>query len=403
MSKLTQAQILAKLGANARSSVEDNDVNIHIAADVEADNAIDPETLDTSTTPEAAELDVLDQQADVENAVDDAEEMNEVVSGLEALYVEALAISEEGLPMDGAAARLLQCNVANLTRKFGLTPAEIGVASVEDYGVFPESSHTASLEGIGDTIKAGITRLVEFLKNIWNKITGFVKGLFDSTLAARNKNKALQAKLKDKGVTGKEVTVSALVAADVTDASAGSRNLVDFATEVNHVRFSLVLDALGRDDVGPKEINEAMVTMLDGLTKFTEKRLFGGHKFSIADSGLPQYKRVENLTSRKVKLTRDQVQVCLNGSDNLIKCVEKYKGKQAQQKSVNDAMTKIVKQTAAKPDAKMMQAYKARSVAVSSWNSFVSLETSVMASCLSVANALNNAAAASIGKAKEAK
>lgn len=404
MSKLTPEQLMAKLGGNARSSFEDNDVNININADVdgegEGEGMIDPDTMDTSETPEAAELDVQDQAGEVDAAVADADEMNETVEGLENLYITLCSISEENLPIDRAAAMLLQTQVVNLTSKFGLSPTDIGVPSTEDFGIFPDTSTTDSMEGIKDTIKSGIDRLIAFLKNIWTAITNFVKGLFDSTLAARNKHKALTAKLKEKGVRGKKIKASGMIGIHVKNASAEARTLADFAAKVNASRLDAVVSSVSNTNTKVEDLGAVFNKVLDGLSSYEKKTMIGGVTYSESDSATPQLKRKDDLNAVEVTLTADHVQGVLNGVDTLLKVCEKYKQTQNQRKSLNDAMTKVVKSTASAADDKAIDAMKARSKAVSIWNSFVSFETKVMSTCLSVANALNNAAAASIGEAK---
>lgn len=404
MFKLTPEQITARLGRNARSSLEDNDVNININADVDGegdnDGLLDPETMDTSETPEAAELDVQDQAAEVEAAVADADEVNETVEGLESLYIALATISEENHPMDAAAAILLQNQVKTLTGKFGLSPSEIGVASTEDFGLFPDSSTTDSMEGIKETIKAGIDRLIAFLKNIWTAITNFVKGLFDSTFAARTKHKALSAKLKDKGVTGKKVKAAAVIALQVKNAATEARTLADFATKVQSARLDTVVSTVSNSDVNSEDIGKALSGVLDSLGSYAGKQMIGGCAYSESDSGTPQFKRKEDMKGLEVTLTADQVQGALNGADTLLKVCEKYKQTQNQRKSLNDAMTKSVKATASAAEDKAIAAMTARSKAVSYWNAFVSFETKVMSTCLTVTNSLNNVAAASIGEAK---
>lgn len=202
MSQVNQARLAAGFAKQAfpveTASVEENDVNININAETEGGEVSAPEVaeaepavidteveadvddvpFDTTETPEASELEVQEVQGEADETVDEIEELDNTLDSLESIYFTLANVAAEGMEITPAFARLTQVAVANAVGRFGLTPADCGVASVESIELAPAAQIEASMEGILDTVKQGGKQIAEQMKKLIQFLADFLKSIY---------------------------------------------------------------------------------------------------------------------------------------------------------------------------------------------------------------------------------
>ena len=414
MARLTTAQLAARFGSNAKSSLEDNDVNININADVDGEGeenegfVEEAEALDTSDTPEAAELDVADAGAEVEDTVEDTEAVSESIDGLESLYLTLAQISEEGLELGAGGAALLRNHVNQLTGKYGLGADDIGVASQEDLTMFPNSALQDSMEGIGETIKAAYQKLIEFLKKIGSMISTFVKSLFDAATAAKVKIAKLRKMLSSGSVKEKKVTVPALLGNNGVNVS-GIEALKDVTSEITKQRTEKFVQKFNQDTgLNETDVEAILKDFKSTIVGYKNKELAGNIRITIDADDFAKVESTDSGKSKVENLTKADANKYLDLADSLVKVVEGYRSTEKDRKKTLDSMAAKLKADSvnAAKDENMRKRITAsmtpRRLFVRNMNKIVGIEVKLIGKCGSVANGLCNVVAKFASKKAEA-
>lgn len=420
MSKRSTQDIKALFEAGRQTvvSLEENDVNININADVDAepqDEAaaepvaaepvveadVDAVPLDTSDTPEAAELDATEAGADVEATADDVEELDNTLESLEAIHVALESIQTQGLEFTPAAAQLLHVALGNAVGHYGLTPAAVGVASVEDFEVAPLSSQEVSMEAVGDTIKAAAESLVKFLKELLANIVNFVKGIFSAVEAAKQKNEKVIKALADAKATKNEITLPGILNGQLSAAKV--KGVAGFIEAVVKTKTADIEAAVRGSSVTSDEIKSRFTALYQGVKDGVPGQITVG----ISD-GYPTITYADG-ESKKIKTpSLSELQATAKANQALIAAIAEYKSAEAARKKMTDV---LIANTAANKfsEAKegdgnvLVELVKARRSAANLWSKRIAFETKAIGKALAYANAVNNALASAIDKKAPAK
>lgn len=168
------------------------------AQNEELASAEDTEVL-LDTTEQQADTDVIEAQAEsIESdqaEVDNYEEAEQVLEGLQAFVKQTLARPNPGLtPMESA---LVTERFYGVLRQIH-TPISINqFPAMESYTTTAQSNTVWILEGIGDTLKGIGKAVIEFLKSLWQKTVAFFKSFFDSFKKDKAKAEEIQKRLTE--------------------------------------------------------------------------------------------------------------------------------------------------------------------------------------------------------------
>lgn len=416
--KLTPEQLNLIMSGQATVSLEDNDLNINITAEHEGDQ--DPEAadadgiaLDTSGTPEAAELDVQDAAADVEAAADDVESMDNTVANLESIALTLCNISLEGHQMTPAAVALLQnsVNIA-LTGRNGLNADIIGVASLEDFDLMEADALEASLEGVMDALESSKKTAVEFLRKLWANFVQFLKNMFSASEAALSKsNSAVKAVNEAKGETTGEVELPSILGTEISAKRVDT--LAALVEDIINAK-TVGLEALLKGDGASKEdLVKEFAKFNDPITGYKDKSFIGGFTVGVDSEGYPTVSSKEGQGSVKVKTPSvSELKAIAASTQKLAARLNDYqKGKGQREKFTNALIKANAESAGANSGNKVLDdggnkfkaykeaakaGYSVASAAKTGWNKRINVETKVIGKAIAAVNAVNNVIAKSL-------
>lgn len=385
-------------------SFEDNDLNININAEHEGDALEDEDgvALDTSDTPEAAELDIQDAAEEVEGPAEQVEEVADATEALESIYLALQELEYSGESLTPQAARFMNIAVDHAMRPFGGTAADVGVASMEDFEFSPTSALTASMEGIGDSIKKGFDAIVKFFTDLCKRIADFFRNLFDGVKAAQGKADKINAKLTTGKVTTKDkVKVPGMFGGEYPQV----------AELTKCVRTVTTVDGYARSVAqGVLKVMKADAGVLDELMKLSEKIANINEAVSdyvnIEVSSEPgklsiKTKKEEGKATDVAVPALERVKAVLGENIKVLNTLATYRKGADQRKKDYDVVRKeIAKAIDGIDEQTMMQRLKQRRAASRMLSNLAAVENKIVARVLSVANATNNVVAGSFTSSK---
>lgn len=413
MARLSVSEMTKRFGSKTNVSNEENDVNININADVDGEGENDnegfveeAEALDTSDTPETAELDVQDSAAEVNESIDETEEVSETIDGLENIYLSLAQMSVEGLQLDGSSAILLHGHVNQLAAKYGLTSDEVGIASVEDITLYPNNALTDSMEGIMDSISAIGNKITETMSDVGFKIANFAKALFNSIKATKDKTNRLR-QIISAGSSKEKKVVKVGVNLPVRNSGLNIPVIEDLAnvtrkiTENNLAKAEsvFVMNVEQLDNFATEVYYE---DVLKSVKAFANKDLAGNVSLKLNDEDdIIGLKPIQNKNAKsEITIGKDEALKLLDVVDDLMDVVEGYKNTQKYRTKLNKTAVAAVKkdQAALKTEdmglvKRVITGMRVKRKVGKDFKAVVGVEIALIKKCIEVANATNNVVA----------
>lgn len=242
---------------NSSLGLEDEAPNVQVNIDTDdMGMPLDNVTSDGENTPEADEVEIIEESADIDAEDDVIEEMAEAADSLESIYIAMEAAQANG-GMTPEAAAFASIAVENIVGRYGATSQDVGI-SLEAFGDNRAVATTVSMEGIKETLKALWETIVKKFQALVKKITDF----FNKTIAAAPRLKrraegvkkaarstsgsAKESKMKDGGLwRALNVNAGAVTAAGIINGLKVSG--ADFQRNVERDSLTkLVNDAFGK-------------------------------------------------------------------------------------------------------------------------------------------------------------
>ena len=409
------ADLLAKAFTNLSVSNEDNDLVVNINAEHKGEEGAEEEVvaadvdnvpLDTSETPEAAELDAADAGAEMAEETDKLEQLDDTVESLEAILVTMATISQEGLEITGATARLLRATVDNaVSRIENLTSDGLGIPSCEDFDLSPMTSWETSMEAVGGAMLAGIRAAGNTMKELLKHFLEFIKRIFDAAEQARHKADLLDVEAgKAKSTTG-EIKVPGILTYG-GNIEGGLKTLTEVVSAMVSTKYADLQVILKTKDLGTthEEIENTFNRVNASVVAFKNDQLAGGFSIQTGESGFPVVKSTDGREAKTVPaLTPQQCKAVIAANKKLIEQIIAYKKSGDARKLVTEI---FINKLAVQNGSESAIGLKSAAIyhrASKAWNKRIAFENQVIGKALSVANAANNVVAASLkGKAKDA-
>lgn len=145
--------------------------------DTPEDDALEPViTEEPSDTVEATDLDVNQASDDLDAADQEANDLTKDIDQLQTVHdVVADSVGDGGCEVSNA--RLIDVAIENFTTRWDLPKATLGCESMAYAS--PSVRATIGCESIGEAVKAGIKKLIDFIKNVILKIKTFFGSVVD--------------------------------------------------------------------------------------------------------------------------------------------------------------------------------------------------------------------------------
>ena len=179
--------------------LEDDAPNVQVNIEVdEAGMPIDSVTEEGENTPEADEVEIIEEASEIEADNDVIDEMQEAAESLEKIYL-AMESAQSNGGLTSEAAMFASIAVDNVVSKYGVSSEAIGI-SLESFADNRSHATTVSMESVGDALKSLWETIVEKFQEMVKKIVDF----YNKTLAAapRIKRRADALRKKARATTG---------------------------------------------------------------------------------------------------------------------------------------------------------------------------------------------------------
>lgn len=179
--------------------LEDDAPNVQVNIEVdEAGMPIDSVTEEGENTPEADEVEIIEESSEIEADNDVIDEMQEAAESLEKIYL-AMESAQSNGGLTPEAAMFASIAVDNVVSKYGVSSEAIGI-SLESFADNRSHATTVSMESVGDALKSLWETIVEKFQEMVKKIVDF----YNKTLAAapRIKRRADALRKKARATTG---------------------------------------------------------------------------------------------------------------------------------------------------------------------------------------------------------
>lgn len=183
----------------ASLGLEDDAPNVQVNIDTDdMGMPLDNITDEGENTPEADEVEIIEDAAEIDADDDVADEMAEAADSLESIYLAMESAQADG-GLTPAAAVFASIAVENIVSKYGATAKDVGV-SLEAFGDNRSYATTVSMEGVGQALKDLWNTIVEKFQAMLKKIVDF----YQKTIAAapRIKRRAQAISKKARSTTG---------------------------------------------------------------------------------------------------------------------------------------------------------------------------------------------------------
>lgn len=283
---------------NSSLGLEDEAPNVQVNIDTdEMGMPLDNVTSDGENTPEADEVEIIEESSDIEAEDDVIEEMAEAADSLESIYI-AMESAQANGGMTPEAAQFASIAVANVVGRYGATSQDIGI-SLEAFGDNRATATTVSMEGIKDTLKTLWETIVKKFQALVKKITDFFKKTIGAApslkrraegikKAARNTTgSTTETTFKSGGLfralntNNDTVSASAIIAGLKGTAAAFERNATKESIEK---RISAVFPSATEIQASSDD-NVALATKIAGTLVDGASVVRGGDAYKVTGSG----------------------------------------------------------------------------------------------------------------------
>lgn len=409
MGKYNASAILAAFGTTS-NSFEENDLNINIQAEHEGDGDDDgagddlfeesvdngddagAEAVDTSSTPETAEIDVAESAEATGATADKIQDVDETVTGLENLALQLATISQEGIEVTPFIANTINAQYDYITRRYpALSRSRLDSNSFESYGYGVE---TLSFEGAMDKIKSTAASVVKMLKQLWLRIKAFFgSGIAAATVARQKAAKLINGKARKKPAT--EVKVPSILKDGLGVAKINE--LSELVKLVTHTRVT-VFEQYSESNGGGSNLADFIAAMNRGVDTYLKRQTMPGN-FKIIRTAdnilkvdiLDDDKAVKDKPRTPAEI-KEEAKAIWKLCDNILS----YRKGEPERKKVNDKLITIIGNTSTTNDPNKLTAYRLHRKAASLWARQCAWEQQVMRRALAYVNAYNNLLAASL-------
>lgn len=401
MSQVNQARLAAGFSKSPLPtvSVEENDVNINITAETEGGESTAPEVaeaepavidsevdvdaipLDTSETPEASELEVQEVQDQADETVDDIQELDSSLDSLESIYYTLANISAEGMEITPAVARLTHVAVQNAIGRFGLTPADAGVASVEAIELAPQAEIEVSMEGIAETAKAGAKFIAELMKKLADQISDFLKTILTATGRTEKRISDVEGALRSfKGTWKSEITAPALLNGWVKPAQLNQA--AQAGKDFLSAKYADIAVLAKSDIQDGKKVVDAFTKANNGIAKYGDKEAMPGVKLHLVPGvGAAIMAVQEGAAAKTVTVSQSEAAGILAAAKDLVAAAKTYNNGKSARKQISDSIRNFEQKDTS------VAAVAARRKLATSWSRQLNEETRVAGRLVSYANA----------------
>lgn len=189
MEELDQSALPEVPEVNDTSAVVDPEVGEPHPEQVETEIIVFPEA---DETPEAAQVELVEQEVEVQDTEDQIEDAQEVAEQLEDT-ADIVERSNENGGLDKTGAELLNATLEGLYDRVGLRVKGKIMPSIEEFGGLSSRMRATrvSVEEIRQTAKKIWDQIIQAVTNFWAKIVEFLKSVFIQTDRYRDRIKKL--------------------------------------------------------------------------------------------------------------------------------------------------------------------------------------------------------------------
>lgn len=286
---------------------------------------VDVTTQDTSSTPEAAELDVVDDSKEIDTIHSQLVDTNDVVTGLESIALTLTKIRDAKQPIDRLSYNLLNQRYENVTRKFPHVQQGGCFTSLESLN---HDNGVISLESVMDKVKSGIKAMIKWVKDLFEKVVDLFRDVMMASTMAQDKSNVIRKDWKDQPWDIQEVSVpSFLTEPDLSPESIGGliSLLKATMTECSDLyNLSVSGFKLNEESLDRLEALYNDGVLMTTLKKFVDKPMLGGFKIEIVDDK-PKYVRLDNGDNVIRKFTASEIDPILKANMDLAVEVRQFK------------------------------------------------------------------------------
>lgn len=400
MSQVNQARLAAGFSKSPLPtvSVEENDVNINITAETEGGESSAPEVveaepavidtevdvdavpLDTSETPEASELEVQEVQDQADETVDDIQELDSSLDSLESIYYTLANISAEGMEITPAVARLTHVAVQNAIGRYGLTPADAGVASIEAIELAPQAEIEVSMEGIAETAKAGAKYIADLMKKLIDQIGDFLKTMLTATGRTEKRISDVESALRSfKGTWNSELTAPAILngwvkPADLNKAAQAGKDFLS-------AKYADIAVLAKSDIQDGKKVVEAFTKANMGIAKYGDGEVMPAASLYLYPTVGSAVMSVKGGEAKSVTVSQSEAAGILAAAKDLVAAAKTYNNGKSARKQITDSIRNFEQKNAD------VAAVAARRKLATAWSRQLNEETRVASRLVTYANA----------------
>lgn len=183
--------------------LEDDAPNVQVNIDTDdAGMPIDNVTEDGENTPEADEVEIIEEASDIEADNDVIDEMQEAAESLEKIYL-AMESAQTNGGLTPEAAMFASIAVDNVVSKYGVSSEAIGI-SLESFADNRSHATTVSMESVGDALRSLWDTIIEKFQAMLKKIVDFYNKTLASAPRIKRRADALRKKARATKGTAKE-------------------------------------------------------------------------------------------------------------------------------------------------------------------------------------------------------
>ena len=195
-----------KNALTASLGLEDDAPNVQVNIDTdETGMPIDNVTEDGENTPEADEVEIIEDSSEIEADNEVIEEMAEAADSLESIYI-AMESAQTNGGLTREAATFASIAVENIVRKYGVSSEDMGI-SLESFNDNRAQATTVSMEGVGQALKDLWDAIVTKFQAMIKKIVDFYYKTIAAAPRIKRRAEALRKKARSTNGTAKEKSI----------------------------------------------------------------------------------------------------------------------------------------------------------------------------------------------------
>lgn len=195
-----------KNAITASLGLEDDAPNVQVNIDTdETGMPIDNVTEEGENTPEADEVEIIEDTVEIEADNEVIEEMTEAADSLESIFI-AMESAQSNGGMTPEAARFASIAVANIVGKYGVSSEDMGI-SLESFNDNRAHATTVSMEGVGQALKDLWEAIVAKFHAMVKKIVDFYHKMIAAAPRIKRRAEALRKKARAVKGSPKEKTM----------------------------------------------------------------------------------------------------------------------------------------------------------------------------------------------------